>query len=100
VERRCPRSSEGNGQNLIVVCGICGGTHVVPLRLEPVEWVLSTVSAVTGCSFLHTVGRVGATSAGDLWFCQRNVRGGASDIALESGHIIYTQGCEYAFPKR
>lgn len=66
-----------------------GETHVVSLTLEPVEGVLGTVSAVAGCGVHDVVSRVGATSAGELWFTQRDGRDRSGNVALESGHIIY-----------
>ena len=70
--------------------GCAETTHVISLGLEPVKWVFGTVSAVAGCSFHDTVSRVGAASAGDLGFGQRDVRRRSSNIALEPGHIVYT----------
>lgn len=69
----------------------CAGTHVVSLLLEPVERVLGTVCTVAGCIGGNAVSRVSTAPAGDLWCGQRNVRSRSSDVALESGHIIYTR---------
>ena len=67
----------------------CARTYVVSLLLEPVERVLGTVRTVARCSSLNPVSRVSTTSAGELWCGQGNVRCRSSDVALESGHIIY-----------
>ena len=67
------------------------GTYVVLFLLEPVEGALGTISTVTWRRVRNAVGRIGTASTRGLWLGQGNGRGRPSDVALESGHIVYNQ---------
>ena len=83
-----PRSSDYSSQDSVELVGWVG-TYVVSFCLEPIEWVLGAVSAITGCRVRNTVVRVGTTSARELSLGHGNGRGSSSDVALEPGHIVY-----------
>lgn len=64
-----------------------GSAYVVAFLLEPVQRLLGAVRTVSGRGRFLVVG-VGTAAARDLGFGEWDVRGRASDVALEAGHIV------------
>ncbi len=65
------------------------GTYVVLLLLEPVEWLLSSVRAVSWCSVRLAIVGVSATATGKLGLRERDVRRRVRHLALESIHVVW-----------
>lgn len=62
--------------------------YVVLFFLEPVEWLLRSVSTVTGGSLHLAIGWVCAAATRKLRLSKSNVRRATSDVAPETIHVV------------